>query len=159
MGRLVEQVEALARGYVRKGGKTNRKQQAARMMAFATHCEGLGAAEMGQVGANHVLSYYRATAALNDSTRYNHFRALCVLWQLAQKPGLPPAPAASGSTVATRLPRPTAKPLFMTEDALQANVAGSDEVHAHQGSTLPRPQGGGSCNTFPEHADFDPPGF
>lgn len=159
MGRLQDEVKKLMSEYVRKGGKRNRNQQAARMMAFARHCEALGAVSMGRVGANHVLSYYRATAALNDSTRYNHFRALCVLWQLAQKPGLPPAPAASGSTVATRLPRPTAKPLFMTEDALQANVAGSDEVHAHQGSTLPRPQGGGSCNTFPEHADFDPPGF
>jgi len=110
MGRLVEQVQALARGYVRKGGKTNRKQQAARMMAFAAHCEGLGAVEMSQVGPNHVLSYYRATAALSASTRYNHYRALVILWQLAGKPGLPPAPAASGSTVATRLPQPTAKP-------------------------------------------------
>lgn len=75
---------------------------------------------MGRVGSNHVLSYYRATAALSDSTRYNHFRALCVLWHLAGKPGLPPAPAASGSTVATRLPQPTAKPSFRAVDAAQA---------------------------------------
>ena len=110
MGRLVEQVQALARGYVRKGGKTNRKQQAARMMAFAAHCEGLGAVEMGQVGSNHVLRYYRATAALSASTRYNHYRALVILWRLAGKPGLPPEPAAPGSTMETRLPLTTAKP-------------------------------------------------
>ena len=120
MGRLVEQVEALARGYVRKGGKTNRKQQAARMMAFATHCEGLGAAEMGQVGANHVISYYRATAALSASTRYNHYRSLVALWKLAGKNGLPPEPAAPGSTMATRLPQSTAKPSFRAVDAAQA---------------------------------------
>lgn len=126
MGKLVEQVEALARGYVRKGGKTNRKQQAARMMAFATHCEGLGAAEMEQVGANHVISYYRATAALSASTRYNHYRSLVALWKLAGKNGLPPEPAAPGSTMATRLPQSTAKPLLRVEDALQANAASSD---------------------------------
>jgi hypothetical protein len=120
MGRLVEQVQTLARGYVRKGGKMNRKQQAARMVAFASHCEGLGAVEMGQVGANHVLSYYRATAALNASTRYNHYRALVTLWQLAGKAGLPPEPAAPGSTMATRLPQPTAKPSFRAGDAAQA---------------------------------------
>ena len=120
MGRLVEQVQTLARGYVRKGGKMNRKQQAARMVAFASHCEGLGAVEMGQVGANHVLSYYRATTSLSASTRYNHYRALVTLWQLAGKAGLPPEPAAPGSMMATRLPRPTAKPSFRVVDVAQA---------------------------------------
>lgn len=110
MGRLVEQVQTLARGYVRKGGKMNRKQQAARMVAFASHCEGLGAVEMGQVGANHVLSYYRATTSLSASTRYNHYRALVALWKLAGKAGLPPEPTAPGSTMATQKALTTAKP-------------------------------------------------
>ena len=118
MGRLVEQVQALARGYVRKGGKTNRKQQAARMMAFAAHCEGLGASEMGQVGSNHVLSYYRSTAALSASTRYNHYRSLVILWQLAGKAGLPPEPAAPGSTIPTRQALTTAKPNRAADAAL-----------------------------------------
>lgn len=112
MGRLTDQVQALARSYVRKGGKTNRKQQAQRMIAFARHCESLGAVEMGQVGSNHVLSYYRATAMLSAATRYNHYRALVLLWGLAGKVGLPPEPAAPGSTMATRQKRSTAKPFF-----------------------------------------------
>ena len=65
---------------------------------------------MGQVGANHVLSYYRATTSLSASTRYNHYRALVALWKLAGKAGLPPEPTAPGSTMATQKALTTAKP-------------------------------------------------
>lgn len=75
---------------------------------------------MGRVGANHVLSYYRTTAALSASTRYNHYRALVTLWQLAGKAGLPPEPAAPGSTMATRQALTTAKPSFEAADAALA---------------------------------------
>lgn len=92
MGKLVDQVQTLVRGYVRKGGKDNRRQQAARMMAFAAHCEGLGARELGQVGGRHVIAYWRSLRGLAPSTRYNHHRALVVLWQLARKCGTPPVP-------------------------------------------------------------------
>src|SRR5574343_630073 len=47
---LQNQVKELARGYVRKGGKDNRRQQLARMLAFAAHVEAAGASGMGQVG-------------------------------------------------------------------------------------------------------------
>lgn len=55
MGKLVMQVQSLIRGYVRKGGKTNRRQQAARMVEFARFCEAEGAVDMGCVGARHVI--------------------------------------------------------------------------------------------------------
>lgn len=93
--KLRRQVEQLARAYKRKGGKDNRRQQAARMMAFAKHAEGLGAFEMGQVGSRHVVSYWRALRAsdgLADSTLYSHWLAIRELWQLAGKVGEPPKP-------------------------------------------------------------------
>ena len=110
MGKLVDQVQKLTRGYVRKGGKTNRKQQAARMMAFASHAEALGAHEMGQVGANHVLSYYRAIRRFSESTRYSHYRAIATLWMLAGKFGNLPIPLESNSTLTETEARTTAKP-------------------------------------------------
>lgn len=96
---LCSQVEALARGYVRKGGKDNRRQQAARMMAFAAHCEGLGASEMGQVGGKYVVSYWkalRASSGLADATLYSHWLAIRELWLLSGKTGEPPRPFKTG---------------------------------------------------------------
>lgn len=120
MGRLVDQVQALTRGYVRKGGKNNRRQQAARMVAFAAFCEGQGCRELGQVGGRHAVRYWQANRHLSASTLYNHHRALAILWQLAGKPGLPPAPAVSVSTLRTHKALPTAKPSFGAVDAALA---------------------------------------
>ena len=93
--RLQQQVQGLARGYVSKGGKDNRRQQFARMMAFASHAEALGAHEIAQVGGRHVVDYWRALRAsggLADSTLYSHWLAIRELWGLAGKPGEPPRP-------------------------------------------------------------------
>lgn len=112
MGQLVEQVKTLGRGYIRKGGKDNRRQQAARMAAFAAFCEAQGCREIGQVGARHVVRYWIAHRHLAPSTRYAHYLSLKTLWQLAGKPGVPPVPIVPDSEMTTRLPRSTAKPLF-----------------------------------------------
>ena len=93
--KLRRQVEQLAHAYKRKGGKDNRRQQAARMMAFAAHAEGLGALEIGQVGGKHVVSYWRAlrsTSGLADATLYSHWLAIRELWRLAGTSGEPPRP-------------------------------------------------------------------
>lgn len=92
MGRLVQQVAMMVHGYVRKGGKDNRKQQAARMLAFACFCEKEGVKDIGQVGARHVVRYWKANRHLASATLYNHYRALCHLWVLSDKLGQPPAP-------------------------------------------------------------------
>ena len=97
--KLQQQVQTLARAYVRKGGKENWRQQAARMMAFAAHAEGLGASEMGQVGGRHVVSYWKALrvyGGLADATLYSHWLAIRELWGLAGKPGEPPRPFKTG---------------------------------------------------------------
>lgn len=89
---LVLQVERLTDNYVRKGGKDNRKQQRDRMLAFAAHAEASGAQEMGQVGATHVVRYWKAHRDLADTTLYSHWRALVLLWKLSGKTGDPPVP-------------------------------------------------------------------
>ena len=92
--KLLEEVENLSRGYVRKGGKDNRRQQRARMVAFAAFCAGEGAHSLAQVGAAHVIRYWRVNRHLSDATRYNHWCALSVLWSLCGKPTDPPKPYA-----------------------------------------------------------------
>lgn len=89
---LQKQVQQLTSSYVRKGGKGNRKQQRARMMAFAAHAEGLGARELGQVGGRHVVGYWKACRGLSEATTYAHWLAIRELWRLAGKPGEPPRP-------------------------------------------------------------------
>lgn len=90
--KLFQEVENLSRGYVRKGGKDNRRQQRARMLAFAAFCAAEGAYSLAQIGAGHVIRYWRANQHLSDATRYNHWRAFCVLWSLGGKPTEPPKP-------------------------------------------------------------------
>jgi hypothetical protein len=99
--KLQNQVKELARGYVRKGGKDNRRQQLARMLAFAAHAEAAGASEMGQVGGRHVVDYWRflrTSGGLADSTLYAHWLAIRELWVLANKVGEPPKPRLSHPT-------------------------------------------------------------
>ena len=92
MGNLVEQVKALTNGFSRKGGKGNRRQQLARMLAFAAFCEGMGASELGQVGNRHVIQYWKARRSLSDATLYSHWLAIRHLWRLSGKAGEPPKP-------------------------------------------------------------------
>ena len=99
---LAQEVNALANGYVRKGGKKNRQQQRARMITFANYAVAMGAHSMAQVGKYHVIGYWKANRALADSTLYNHWRALCVLWVRAGKVGQPPKPRFAKDESATQ---------------------------------------------------------
>ena len=93
--RIVQEIERLTHSYVRHGGKTNRRQQRSRMIAFAEFCATEGARALAEVGARHVIRYWRTTRHLSDATRYNHWCALCALWELADKLGKPPRPTLS----------------------------------------------------------------
>lgn len=90
--KLIKQVESLTNEYVRKGGKDNRTQQRNRMLDFAALASSLGAQDMGQVGAMHVVRYWKAHRHLEDSTLKQHWHALKVLWRLSKKTGFPPEP-------------------------------------------------------------------
>ena len=47
---------------------------------------------MGQVGARHVISYWKASEGLSDATRYAHWLAIQELWRAANKVEEPPRP-------------------------------------------------------------------
>lgn len=89
---IVNEVNQLTRGYSRKGGKKNRRQQRSRMLKFAEFCRERGARKMAEVGKRHVIKYWKATRHLSHTTRLNHWYAIRQLWQITGKPGLPPRP-------------------------------------------------------------------
>lgn len=83
---LVQEFKFLARDYVRKGGKTNRRQQYKRMLEFARFCRSaLRAPNLSAVGNRHVIHYYKSIAHLSDSTRMSHYYAIKTLFELAGK--------------------------------------------------------------------------
>jgi hypothetical protein len=88
--KLVIEVDKLTRGYASKGGKNNKQQQRARMIAFAESAAVLGANSLGQVGHRHVIQYWKNNRHLAECTAYNHWRAICKLWEFAGKSGEPP---------------------------------------------------------------------
>lgn len=94
MSQLQTEIRRLVSGYVRRGGKANRRQQARRMLAFADFCAQQGAKSLAQIGARHVIRYWRSEMMqqLSDRTREAHFYALVTLWRLAGKTGTPPRP-------------------------------------------------------------------
>lgn len=107
--KLVQEVQRLSDSYVRKGGKDNRRQQRARMLAFAEHAAAMGASSLGQVGAAHVVRYWKAHRDLSDPTLYSHWLAIRELWRLADKPGDPPRPRLASEQTRVSLDRRTAE--------------------------------------------------
>jgi hypothetical protein len=105
MLRLVLEVLELTHGYVRHGGKRNRRQQRDRMVTFAEFAASMGARSLGQVGGRHVIEYWRRHRSLSPSTAYNHWLAICTLWELAGKAGKPPRPRVAEADVGAYPPR------------------------------------------------------
>ena len=83
---VVQQVKLIARDYVRKGGKTNRRQQYKRMVEFAVFCRNsMQAPNIDSVGNRHVIRYYKSITHLADSTVQSHYYAIKTLFNLAGK--------------------------------------------------------------------------
>ena len=89
---LVEQIKQLTHPYRRKGGKGHRKQQIGRMLAFGTFAEKKGTRSMGQIGAVHVIGFWKTHRHLSNATLRSYWYALCVLWVFSGKNGQPPKP-------------------------------------------------------------------
>ncbi len=89
---LVQEVAKLSQGFVRRGGKRNRRQQQRRMLTFADHAAVGGTKTLANLGEKQVVNYWKDHEYLSDKTLYNHWCALCALWDLAGKPGKPPRP-------------------------------------------------------------------
>jgi len=83
---IVQEIKNLTRDYVRKGGKTNRRQQHKRMIEFGLFCrDNLETPNMAAVGKRHVVSYYKSIEDLSDATRLSHYYALKILFSFAGK--------------------------------------------------------------------------
>jgi len=89
---LTREIRALTHDFVRHGGKTNRRKQRERMLAFGAFASGMGARAMGEVGKKHVIAFYAAHRNQAERTKYAYFLAIRELWKLTGKPNQPPAP-------------------------------------------------------------------
>ncbi len=89
---LVLEVAKLSQGYIRRGGKRNRRQQQHRMLTFADYAAANGAKTIAEIGGKQVINYWKAHEHLAEKTLYNHWCAICALWDLSGKAGKPPKP-------------------------------------------------------------------
>lgn len=88
------QLAVLASGWVRKGGKQYRRRQARRMAAFLDYVQkrpDLRVEDLRQLGARHVIAWWKANRELSPSTLQGHWQALAKLWFWLGK-GTPPRP-------------------------------------------------------------------
>ena len=78
------------KSHARKGGKTSRRRQVARVQQFIKFCHGLGVRDPGQIGKKHVWLWYQE-GDLSPSTLRDRFYAVCLLWEKLGR-GEPPRP-------------------------------------------------------------------
>lgn len=91
MSKIQHEIIQLTRDYVRGGGKTNRRQQLKRMLAFGIFAEQMGAKRLENVGGRHVIHYYKAHRHFSNTTLLNHYYAIKTLFSLSRK-SVPPKP-------------------------------------------------------------------
>lgn len=91
---LEREVLAITHKWRLRGGKTARGRDQKKMLAFARAAGADGARSLGQVGAAHVIRYWRfcRERGMSDAVMMQHFYALRHLWALAGEPGEPPRP-------------------------------------------------------------------
>lgn len=83
---VVQEIKNLTRDYVRRGGKTNRRQQHKRMIEFGLFCrDNFQTPNLASVGKRHVVGYYKSIESFSDATRLSHYYALKTLFSLASK--------------------------------------------------------------------------
>lgn len=92
MRNLLSETKYQASKYILKGGKTNRKMQAKRMIAFAKFAMKMGCKNKAQLGSRHVIKYYKSLEQLSENTLYQHHCALVALFELLELPKPPPRP-------------------------------------------------------------------
>jgi hypothetical protein len=92
-------IEYELNAYARKGGKTSRRRQVARVRQFIKFCRDLGIREPGQIGKKHVWAWYDEQN-LSPSTLRDRFYAVSLLWDLLGR-GTPPKPTIPMGIAAT----------------------------------------------------------
>lgn len=100
----------LLQAHARKGGKTSRRRQVARVKQFLAFCRRHGVREPDQIGKRHVFEWY-AEKRLAATTLRDRFYAVSLLWDLLGR-GEPPRPCKS-------MPEP---PLVSSDNDAQDNA-------------------------------------
>lgn len=86
--RCTDATRAAIHAYARKGSKTARRKQIARIEALACWCK----KPLEQIGKRDIHEYWRANAGLSDDTKRDHFYAFKTLWEILGRGGDPPHP-------------------------------------------------------------------
>lgn len=76
--------------HARKGGKTSRRRQVARIRQFLAYCKALGVRAPDQIGKNHVWKWYEE-GNVSATTLRDRFYAVSLLWTIIGR-GEPPRP-------------------------------------------------------------------
>lgn len=76
--------------YARKGGKTSRRRQVARIRQFLSYCKNLGVRGPDQIGKSHVWKWYEE-GNLSAVTLRDRFYSVSLLWTILGR-GEPPRP-------------------------------------------------------------------
>lgn len=83
-----DDLEVNISNHCRKGGKTSRRRQVARLRQFIKFCKGRGVKGPDQIGNRHVYEWYES-GALSETTLRDRFYAVCKLWEWLER-GVPP---------------------------------------------------------------------
>lgn len=92
------QIEALAdeSGYLRHGGKGNRRKQLKRLVTAVTWIidQHADMKSVHQIGRGQIIDYYRELDRQRRAykTKMDYFRTFCLLWAWLDRTGEPPRP-------------------------------------------------------------------
>jgi len=94
MGPLYKEAVQRSTLWAAKGGKTNKRRQRKRMLAFAGYIEQCERVDCWRhVGKRQVIRYYKKQLiGISDAVRYQHFCAIRILFDLVDNPNEVPRP-------------------------------------------------------------------
>ncbi len=85
-------VRARADGYLRQGGKTNRRDTVRVLVRILDEIRAHEGCLPGQIGRRQIVGYYKRQQQLSASTLRRHHAAICLLWDWLGRAGEPPRP-------------------------------------------------------------------
>ena len=93
MPTLADQIRPWSHGYLRHGGKRNRRQQVRRLLAFLNWVESRERLTgLDQLGKRQIVNFWKAHRSLSQRTQYGYWLALRELWRWLERSGEPPRP-------------------------------------------------------------------
>lgn len=79
--------------HAKGGGKESRAEDIRKIMSILTWVAGnTDARDAYGIGCKHIVDFWRAHIHLLDKTRYEYWRAACILWRCLGRPDKPPKP-------------------------------------------------------------------